>query len=132
MEVERRQNISFWIATELLAEEGCIVETANDGVACVDMIEKADADYYKMILMDIQMPVMNGLDVAAIRNLDRKDAEFVPIIAMSANAFAEDIINCKLAGMNMHLSKPLDETKMITALKQCLADNKIIKLRDDL
>ena len=49
MEVERRQNISFWIATELLAEEGCIVETANDGVACVDMIEKADADYYKMI-----------------------------------------------------------------------------------
>jgi len=60
MEVERRQNISFWIATELLAEEGCIVETANDGVACVDMIEKADADYYKMILMDIQMPVMNG------------------------------------------------------------------------
>ena len=111
MEVERRQNISFWIATELLAEEGCIVETANDGVACVDMIEKADADYYKMILMDIQMPVMNGLDAAAIRNLDRKDAEFVPIIAMSANAFAEDIINCKLAGMNMHLSKLLDETK---------------------
>ena len=111
MEVERRQNISFWIATELLAEQGCIVENANDGVACVDKIEKADADYYKMILMDIQMPVMNGLDVAAIRNLDRKDAEFVPIIAMSANAFAEDIINCKLAGMNMHLSKLLDETK---------------------
>ena len=49
MEVERRQNISFWIATELLAEEGCIVETANDGVACVDMIEKADADYYRML-----------------------------------------------------------------------------------
>ena len=73
----------------------------------VNNIEKADADYYKMILMDIQMPVMNGLDVAAIRNLDRKDAEFVPIIAMSANAFAEDIINCKLAGMNMHLSKLL-------------------------
>ena len=71
MEVERRQNISFWIATGLLAEEGCIVETANDGDACVDMIDKADADYYKMILMDIQMPVMNGLDVAAIRNLDR-------------------------------------------------------------
>ena len=43
-------------------EEGCIVETANDGVACIDMIEKADADYYKMILMDIQMPVMNGYD----------------------------------------------------------------------
>ena len=83
--------------------------------------------------MDIMMPKMNGLDAAtAIRNLDREDAESVPIIAMSANAFAEDIINCKLAGMNMHLSKPLDETKMITALKQCMADNKSLKLRDDL
>ena len=132
MEVERRQNISFWIATELLAEEGCIVETANDGVACVDMIEKADADYYKMILMDIQMPVMNGLDVAAIRNLDRKDAEFVPIIAMSANAFAEDIINSRLAGMNVHLAKPLDAEKMIVALKQCMADNRDVKLHEDL
>ena len=112
MEVERRQNISFWIATELLAEEGCIVETANDGVACVDMIEKADADYYKMILMDIQMPVMNGLEAARqIRAMDRPDAKLIPIVAMSANAFAEDIINCKLAGMNMHLSKLLDETK---------------------
>ncbi len=49
-----KTEISFWIATELLAEEGCIVETANDGVACVDMIEKADADYYKMILLDIR------------------------------------------------------------------------------
>ena len=78
-----------------MTEEGCIVETANDGVACVDMIEKADADYYKMILMDIQMPVMNGLDVAAIRNLDRKDAEFVPIIAMSANAFQDDVERSK-------------------------------------
>ena len=54
--------INAEIATELLTEEGCIVETANDGVACIDMIEKADADYYKMILMDIQMPVMNGYD----------------------------------------------------------------------
>ena len=54
--------INTEIATELLTEEGCIVETANDGVACIDMIEKADADYYKMILMDIQMPVMNGYD----------------------------------------------------------------------
>ena len=62
MEVERRQNISFWIATELLAEEGCIVETANDGVVCIDMIEKADADYYKMVLMDIQMPILNGYE----------------------------------------------------------------------
>ena len=54
--------INTEIATELLTEEGCIVETANDGVECIDMLEKADADYYKLILMDIQMPVMNGYD----------------------------------------------------------------------
>ena len=120
MEVERRQNISFWIATELLAEEGCIVETANDGVACVDMIEKADADYYKMILMDIQMPVMNGLDVAAIRNLDRKDAEFVPIIAMSANAFQDDVERSIKAGMNKHISKPLTGESVIREIKSML------------
>ena len=58
--------INTEIARELLTEEGCIVETADDGVACVDMIEKADADYYKMILMDIQMPVMNGYDAALV------------------------------------------------------------------
>ena len=120
MEVERRQNISFWIATELLAEEGCIVETANDGVACVDMIEKADADYYKMILMDIQMPVMNGLDVAAIRNLDRKDAEFVPIIAMSANAFQDDVERSKKAGINKHIAKPLTGESVIREIKSML------------
>ena len=120
MEVERRQNISFWIATELLAEEGCIVETANDGVACVDMIEKADADYYKMILMDIQMPVMNGLDAAAIRNLDRKDAEFVPIIAMSANAFQDDVECSTKAGMNQHISKPLTGESVIRKIKSML------------
>ena len=82
--------------------------TAGNGSEAVEFLKSNPVD---LILADIKMPVMNGLDVAAIRNLDRKDAEFVPIIAMSANAFAEDIINCKLAGMNMHLSKLLDETK---------------------
>ena len=109
MEVERRQNISFWIATELLAEEGCIVETANDGVACVDMIEKADADYYKMILMDIQMPVMNGYEATkAIRRSSHELAKTIPIIAMTANAFSEDIQHSLAAGMNAHVSKPVE------------------------
>ena len=110
--------INTEIATELLMEEGCIVETANDGAACIDMLEKADADYYKMILMDIQMPVMNGYEAArSIRKLPRKDAESIPIIAMTADAFAEDIQRAQDAGMNAHVAKPLN----INLLYQVLA-----------
>ena len=110
--------INTEIATELLTEEGCIVETANDGVVCIDMIEKADADYYKLILMDIQMPVMNGYEAArSIRKLPRKDAESIPIIAMTADAFAEDIQRAQDAGMNAHVAKPLN----INLLYQVLA-----------
>ena len=79
------------------------------------------------------MPRMNGQDAArTIREMKRRDAMRVPIIAMSANAFAEDIINSRLAGMNAHLAKPLDAEKMIVALKQCMADNRDIKLHEDL
>ena len=74
------------------------------------------------------MPRMNGLDAArTIREMKRRDAKRVPIIAMSANAFAEDIINSRLAGMNVHLAKPLDAEKIIIALKQCMADNSDVK-----
>ena len=83
--------------------------------------------------MDIMMSKMNGLNAArTIREMKRKDARRVPIIAMSANAFAEDIINSRLAGMNVHLAKPLDAEKMIVALKQCMADNSDVKLYEDL
>lgn len=64
--------------------------------------------------------------------MKRRDARRVPIIAMSANAFAEDIINSRLVGMNVHLAKPLDAEKMIIALKQCMADNSDVKLHEDL
>ena len=121
MEVERRQNISFWIATELLAEEGCIVETANDGVACVDMIEKADADYYKMILMDIQMPVMNGYDATlTIRKMKDTKKASIPIIAMTANAFAEDIQKVLSVGMNAHVAKPVDMNILVPTMMKYL------------
>ena len=101
--------INSEIARELLTEEGCIVETANDGVACVDMIEKADADYYKMILMDIQMPVMNGYDAAlVIRKMKDTKKARIPIIAMTANAFAEDTQKALSVGMNAHVAKPVD------------------------
>ena len=107
--------INAEVATELLKEEGCIVEVANDGVACIDMIEKADAGYYKMILMDIQMPVMNGYDATiAIRNLNDTKKARIPIIAMTANAFEEDKKKSMEAGMNAHLSKRF-ETNYFTS-----------------
>ena len=100
--------INTEIATELLTEEGCIVETANDGVVCIDMIEKADADYYKMILMDIQMPVMNGYDTTlTIRKMKDTKKARIPIIAMTANAFEEDRKKAIKAGMNAHIAKPI-------------------------
>ena len=89
----------------------------------IDLFEKSEVNEFDFILMDIMMPKLNGLDATRkIRALKRLDAKTIPIIAMSANAFVEDIMNSKLAGMNMHLAKPLDETKLINALKQCKKD----------
>ena len=113
--------INTEIATELLKEEGCIVETANDGVACVDMIERADADYYKMILMDIQMPVMNGYDATlAIRKMKDAKKAGIPIIAMTANAFAEDIQKALSVGMNGHVAKPVDMNILVPTMMKYL------------
>ena len=113
--------INAEVATELLKEEGCIVEVANDGVACIDMIEKADAGYYKMILMDIQMPVMNGYDATlAIRNLNDTKKARIPIIAMTANAFAEDAKKALSVGMNDHVAKPIDMNILVPAMMKYL------------
>ena len=79
------------------------------------------------------MPVMNGYEVTrAIRRSSHELAKTIPIIAMTANAFAEDIQMAKNAGMNGHIAKPLDGEKMITVLKQCLADNSDVKIQEDL
>ena len=113
--------INAEVATELLKEKGCIVEVANDGVACIDMIEKADAGYYKMILMDIQMPVMNGYDATiAIRNLNNPKKARIPIIAMTANAFAEDAKKALSVGMNDHVAKPIDMNILVPAVMKYL------------
>ena len=113
--------INAEVATELLKEKGCIVEVANDGVACIDMIEKADAGYYKMILMDIQMPVMNGYDATiAIRNLNDTKKARIPIIAMTANAFAEDAKKALSVGMNDHVAKPIDMNILVPTMMKYL------------
>ena len=102
-------DINAEIATELLEEEGCIIERACNGVECIDMIEKADDSYYAMILMDIQMPVMNGYDATTkIRRMKNQNKAQIPIIAMTANAFTEDKQMAFDVGMNDHVSKPID------------------------
>lgn len=109
------------IATELLAEEGCVVEIAGDGVACIDMVEKVEAGYYKLILMDIQMPVMNGYDATfAIRKLRDTEKAGIPIIAMTANAFAEDVNKALSVGMNDHVAKPIDMNVLVPTMMKYL------------
>ena len=102
-------DINAEIATELLEEEGCIIERACNGVECFDMLEKADDLHYAMILMDIQMPVMNGYEATTkIRRMKNQSKAQIPIIAMTANAFTEDKQMALDVGMNDHVSKPID------------------------
>ena len=109
------------IATELLQEEGCTVDRAKDGVECVDMLEKAANGTYQLILMDIQMPVMNGYDAARkIRGLDDPQKANIPIIAMTANAFTEDRQVALEAGMNDHIAKPINMNVLVPTLRKYL------------
>ena len=109
------------IATELLQEEGCTVDRAKDGVECVDMLEKAANGTYQLILMDIQMPVMNGYDAARkIRGLDDPQKANIPIIAMTANAFTEDRQVALDAGMNDHIAKPINMDVLVPTLRKYL------------
>ena len=109
------------IATELLQEEGCTVDRAKDGVECVDMLEKAANGTYQLILMDIQMPVMNGYDAARkIRGLDDPQKAGIPIIAMTANAFTEDRQVALDAGMNDHIAKPINMNVLVPTIQKYL------------
>ena len=109
------------IAVELLQEEGCAVDRAKDGVECVDMLEKAANGTYQLILMDIQMPVMNGYDAAKkIRRMDDLPKAEIPIIAMTANAFSEDKQAALDAGMNDHVSKPINMNVLVPTIQKYL------------
>lgn len=121
--VAEDNDLNMEIVEYMLERNGIQVVCAKDGQEVIDLFEKSEVNEFDFILMDIMMPKLNGLDATRkIRSLKRQDAKTVPIIAMSANAFVEDIMNSKIAGMNMHLAKPLDETKLIEALKQCKKD----------
>ncbi len=101
--------LNWEIAEELLSEEGLALDWAENGQLCVEMFERAEQGYYDAILMDLRMPVMTGYEAThVIRAMDRQDAKEIPIIAMTADAFAEDVQKCLDAGMNAHVPKPID------------------------
>ena len=109
--------LNIEIATELLRMSGAVVDTASDGREALDKFSSNAAGTYDIILMDVMMPEMNGLEATrAIRALDRTDAREIPIIAMTANAFDDDVRATAEAGMNAHLSKPIDITEVISTI----------------
>jgi CheY-like chemotaxis protein len=105
------------IIAALLAKKGMVVDTAEDGHHALDTISVVPVNHYAAILMDVRMPVMDGLTATAkIRALHRPDVVTVPIIAVTANAYAEDIKECLEAGMNDYLSKPIEPEKLYSML----------------
>jgi len=107
------------IAEEFLSDEGIAVEVACDGARCVEMLRQANAGYYDLILMDIQMPNMNGYEATrAIRAMADKEKAYIPIIAMTANAFDEDKMDALEAGMNDHVAKPVEMPKLMQAFSK--------------
>ena len=113
--------VNMQIAQLILKRAGFTVETAENGQLAVDMVSASEPGYYDAILMDIQMPVMDGYEATrAIRALDKRELAEIPIIALSANAFREDVEAAKAAGMAAHIEKPVDVRKMLATLRSVL------------
>lgn len=109
------------IAQELLTGEGYIVETADDGSVALEMVKNSKPQYFDLIIMDIQMPVMDGHEATkAIRALDNRKLAGIPIIALSANAFAEDYMRSIEAGMDAHIPKPIRIEEMQETIRNVL------------
>lgn len=111
--------LNMEIAEFMLEDEGALVTKAWNGKEAVEIFEQSLPGTYQVILMDLMMPVMDGLEAARlIRNMQREDAASVAIIAMTANSFNDDVESCREAGMNEHLSKPLDFGKLAETIKK--------------
>ena len=122
--VAEDNELNYEVISELLKMHNITCEHAADGSICVEMLKSSKQHNYDAILMDMQMPIMNGLyATTAIRNLDIPEAHSIPIIAMTANAFKEDIEKCLNAGMNKYLSKPVDIFKLLKVLSEYRNNN---------
>ncbi len=119
------------IASAVLENMGAAVEVAKDGIECIDMLNRSEDGYYDLILMDIQMPNLNGYDAARkIRGLEDQVKANIPIVAMTANAFDEDKKNAYAAGMNGHIAKPINVNEIVSVLTEHVAvirENKTVK-----
>ncbi len=110
----------------MLDSFGIITDRAENGRICVDMVSSAAADTYELIFMDVQMPEMNGLDATrAIRKLEDSRKASVPIIAMTADAFSENVTECLNAGMNGHIAKPIDIKLVIKEIRRIKEERKL-------
>lgn len=113
-------DLNWEIAEDLLTEAGFELNRAENGKMCLDLFEQSEIGTYDVILMDIRMPLMNGYEAAmAIRDLDRPDKD-LPIIAMTADAFSDDVQHCLDCGMNAHIAKPIDVDKFLAQLEKFL------------
>lgn len=114
-------DINIYVAQLILEKAGCLVEIAKDGKEAVEHFKESGINYYHAILMDVRMPIMNGIDATkAIRALNREDAATIPIIAMTADAFDEERKKTLEAGMNYHLSKPINPRLLYKILSEFL------------
>ena len=117
--------LNMEIAEFILESEGAVITKAWNGQEAVDIFQNSDEGTFDIILMDVMMPVMDGLSATrTIREMDRKDAREIPIIAMTANAFDEDRKRSREAGMDRHLAKPLDPREIVKTISECISHKK--------
>ena len=117
--VAEDNDVNWEIISAMLAMFGISSERAENGRICVDMIQAADEGSYELIFMDVQMPEMNGLEATrTIRKLENSWASSIPIVAMTADAFSENVTECLDAGMNGHIAKPVDIKLVIKEIRR--------------
>ena len=123
--VAEDMDINAQILLKLLSKKGIEAKRAENGKVAVEMFTESEDGYFDAILMDMRMPEMDGLEAtAAIRKLDRSDAKKIPIVALTANAFDEDVERSLQAGLNAHLSKPLDPAKIFETLERLIGESR--------